>query len=76
METTVKKSEVKKSDFVLTSYMKSNNWRATYQILNTVIPYFSLWVYSSESICYITLVAPAHYGFDYAIFFALLFFNA
>ncbi len=43
METTVKKSEVKKSDFVLTSYMKSNNWRATYQILNTVIPYFSLW---------------------------------
>ena len=39
METTVKKS-----DFVLAPYMKSNNWRATYQILNTVVPYVLLWV--------------------------------
>lgn len=38
METTVKKSE-----FVLTPYMKSNDWRATYQILNTVVPYVLLW---------------------------------
>lgn len=38
METTVKKS-----DFVLTHYMKSNDLRATYQILNTVVPYVLLW---------------------------------
>jgi acyl-lipid omega-6 desaturase (Delta-12 desaturase) len=34
---------IKKSDFVLNPYMQSNDWRATYQILNTVIPYFLLW---------------------------------
>jgi acyl-lipid omega-6 desaturase (Delta-12 desaturase) len=34
---------IKKSDFVLTPYMKSNDWRATYQILNTVVPYILLW---------------------------------
>lgn len=38
METTVKKS-----DFVLAPYMKSNDLRATYQILNTVVPYILLW---------------------------------
>lgn len=38
METTVRKS-----DFVLAPYMKSNDWRATYQILNTVVPYILLW---------------------------------
>lgn len=38
METTVKKSE-----FVLTPYMKSDDWRATYQILNTIVPYVLLW---------------------------------
>jgi acyl-lipid omega-6 desaturase (Delta-12 desaturase) len=42
METMVEKT-VKKSDFVLTPYMESNDWRATYQILNTVVPYFFLW---------------------------------
>jgi acyl-lipid omega-6 desaturase (Delta-12 desaturase) len=35
---------VKKSNFVLAPYMKSSNVRATYQILNTVIPYGLLWV--------------------------------
>lgn len=39
METTVEKS-----DFILAPYMKSNNLRATYQILNTVVPYVLLWV--------------------------------
>lgn len=39
METTVKKS-----DFVLTPYMKSNNLWATYQLFNTVVPYVLLWV--------------------------------
>lgn len=34
---------IEKSDFVLTPYMKSNDWRATYQILNTVVPYCLLW---------------------------------
>lgn len=38
METTVKKS-----DFILVPYMKSNDLRATYQILNTVVPYILLW---------------------------------
>jgi acyl-lipid omega-6 desaturase (Delta-12 desaturase) len=34
---------IKKSDFVLTPYMKSNDFRATCQILNTLIPYVFLW---------------------------------
>jgi omega-6 fatty acid desaturase (delta-12 desaturase) len=34
---------IKKSDFVLAPYMESNNLRATYQLLNTVIPYILLW---------------------------------
>jgi acyl-lipid omega-6 desaturase (Delta-12 desaturase) len=34
---------IKKSDFVLTPYMQSNDWRAIYQILNTLVPYFLLW---------------------------------
>lgn len=34
---------IKKSDFVLTPYMRSNDFRATYQILNTVVPYVLLW---------------------------------
>lgn len=44
METTIKKS-----DFVLTPYMKSNDLRATYQILNTVIPYILLWFLAVRS---------------------------
>ncbi|MBD2261323.1 fatty acid desaturase [Pseudanabaena sp. FACHB-2040] len=35
---------VTKSDFLLTPYMRSNDLRATYQILNTVIPYGALWI--------------------------------
>jgi acyl-lipid omega-6 desaturase (Delta-12 desaturase) len=34
---------IKKSDFVLNPYMKSNDLRATWQILNTVGPYLILW---------------------------------
>jgi omega-6 fatty acid desaturase (delta-12 desaturase) len=34
---------IKKSDFVLQPYMKSDNLRATYQILVTIIPYVFLW---------------------------------
>jgi omega-6 fatty acid desaturase (delta-12 desaturase) len=37
------KSAIKKSDFVLAPYMKSNNLKASCQILNTVIPYTFLW---------------------------------
>jgi len=35
---------LKKSDFVLAPYMKSSDLRATYQILNTVLPYIGLWI--------------------------------
>lgn len=35
---------LKKSDFVLNPYMKSDDRRAAFQILNTVIPYVGLWV--------------------------------
>ncbi|WP_334835752.1 fatty acid desaturase [Nostoc sp.] len=34
---------MKKSDFVLSPYMNSSDLRATYQILNTVVPYVVLW---------------------------------
>jgi acyl-lipid omega-6 desaturase (Delta-12 desaturase) len=34
---------IKKSDFVLTPYMKSNDLWATYQVLNTLVPYLLLW---------------------------------
>jgi acyl-lipid omega-6 desaturase (Delta-12 desaturase) len=34
---------IKKSDFVLTPYMQSNDWRAAYQLLNTIGPYILLW---------------------------------
>lgn len=35
---------LKKADFVLTPYIKSSNLRATYQVLNTVVPYVLLWI--------------------------------
>ncbi len=35
---------LKKSDFVLAPYIQSSNLRATYQILNTVVPYVLLWM--------------------------------
>ena len=34
---------IKKSDFSLSPYMKSNDLRATYQLLNTLVPYVFLW---------------------------------
>jgi acyl-lipid omega-6 desaturase (Delta-12 desaturase) len=34
---------IEKSNFVLTPYMKSNDLSATYQVLNTVVPYVLLW---------------------------------
>ena len=43
------KSAIKKSDFILAPYMKSNNFKATYQILNTVIPYIFLWFLAFKS---------------------------
>jgi acyl-lipid omega-6 desaturase (Delta-12 desaturase) len=45
---------IKKSDFVLIPYMKSNDLRATYQIINTVIPYILLWILAFK-------VAPISY---------------
>ncbi|MBE9139222.1 fatty acid desaturase [Nodosilinea sp. LEGE 07088] len=35
---------LKKSDFVLAPYMRSDDLRASIQILNTVIPYIGLWI--------------------------------
>ncbi|WP_373478443.1 fatty acid desaturase [Geminocystis sp.] len=49
------KNTIKKSDFVLIPYMKSNDLRAIYQILNTVIPYIFLWFLAFK-------VAPISYG--------------
>ena len=49
------KNTIKKSDFVLIPYMKSNDLRAIYQILNTVIPYLFLWFLAFK-------VAPISYG--------------
>lgn len=40
---------VQKSDFVLTPYMKSNDVWATYQILNTVVPYIALWFLAAKA---------------------------
>jgi omega-6 fatty acid desaturase (delta-12 desaturase) len=34
---------IKKSDFILSPYMQSSDLRATYQVLNTVLPYLLLW---------------------------------
>ncbi|WOD40095.1 fatty acid desaturase [Nodosilinea sp. E11] len=38
------KTQIKKSDFILKPYMESNDWLATWQILNTLVPYLVLWV--------------------------------
>ena len=40
---------IKKSDFILTSYMNSNDLRATCQILNTIVPYTILWFLAVKS---------------------------
>ena len=37
------KPVLKKSDFILTPYMKSNDLRATLQVINTLFPYLFLW---------------------------------
>ncbi|MBX2865752.1 MAG: fatty acid desaturase [Leptolyngbyaceae cyanobacterium MAG.088] len=56
------KKIVEKSDFVLTPYMQSNDWRAIYQVLNTLIPYVLLWVLAvkavSISIWLLLLIIP------------------
>jgi acyl-lipid omega-6 desaturase (Delta-12 desaturase) len=41
---------IEKSEFVLAPYMKSNDFRATFQILNTVIPYFFLWFLTVKAV--------------------------
>lgn len=40
---------IKKADFVLTPYIKSSNLLATYQILNTVVPYVLLWIVAVQA---------------------------
>jgi len=61
MDTAVKtavKTMVEKSDFVLTPYMKSNDWWATYQVLNTVIPYLLLWVLAVKAAAFSIWLLP------------------
>jgi acyl-lipid omega-6 desaturase (Delta-12 desaturase) len=40
---------LRKADFILNPYIKSSNWRATYQILNTVVPYVLLWILAVQA---------------------------
>lgn len=44
------KNAIKKSDFVLQPYMKSNDLQATFQVLNTVLPYLFLWILAVKAI--------------------------
>lgn len=44
------KTTINKSDFVLNTYMKSNDLKATYQTLNTLIPYAILWFLAFKAI--------------------------
>ncbi|RZM82470.1 fatty acid desaturase [Leptolyngbya iicbica] len=39
---------IKKSDFVLRPYMQSSNLRATFQLLNTLVPYVLLWALATQ----------------------------
>ncbi|MEO1348230.1 MAG: fatty acid desaturase [Cyanobacteria bacterium J06635_15] len=41
--------KIQKSDFVLAPYMQSNDFRGTYQILNTVVPYIALWFLAAKA---------------------------
>ena len=45
----IKQDALKRSDFVLNPYMKSSNLRATFQILNTVVPYILLWILAVQA---------------------------
>ncbi len=49
---------LKKSDFVLTPYMKSNDGRAIFQLLNTVIPYIALWALAYKAAAVSVLLLP------------------
>jgi omega-6 fatty acid desaturase (delta-12 desaturase) len=40
---------LRKADFILNPYIKSSNLRATYQILNTVVPYVLLWILAVQA---------------------------
>lgn len=49
---------IKKSDFVLTPYIKSSNLWATVQILNTVVPYFLLWILAVQAASFSVWLLP------------------
>ncbi|MCY7390010.1 MAG: fatty acid desaturase, partial [Leptolyngbyaceae cyanobacterium CAN_BIN12] len=49
---------VKKSDFILVPYIKSNDLLATYQILNTVVPYVLLWFLAVKAAAISVLLLP------------------
>lgn len=47
-----------KADFVLTPYMKSNDLRAAYQVLNTLIPYIFLWFLAAKAVAISVWLLP------------------
>ncbi|OBQ44380.1 MAG: fatty acid desaturase [Aphanizomenon flos-aquae WA102] len=49
---------IKKSDFVLAPYMKSNDLRAAYQVLNTVVPYILLWFLAARAAKFSLFLLP------------------
>jgi acyl-lipid omega-6 desaturase (Delta-12 desaturase) len=49
---------IKKSDFVLAPYMKSNDLRATYQVLNTILPYIFFWYLAVKAVAISAWLLP------------------
>jgi omega-6 fatty acid desaturase (delta-12 desaturase) len=49
---------IKKSDFVLLPYMKSNDLWATFQVLNTLLPYLFLWFLAYQAAQYSIWLMP------------------
>jgi len=47
----------------LSSYRKANNWRASWQLINTLIPYFTLWY---------LMILTIQQGYSYLVTFLLI----
>jgi omega-6 fatty acid desaturase (delta-12 desaturase) len=46
----VSRNVIKKSDFILQPYIKSDNLRATWQVINTLVPIMLLWVLAVQAV--------------------------
>lgn len=53
------KPTVKKSDFVLSPYMRSDNGKASLQIINTLVPYILLWCLLPQAMAHAVFLLPA-----------------